>query len=372
MIIGCIAIFVVATADSVMKYGIDGTTEKINALLSAKTDVDEDRHEDATDRVKDITSDNRTQSMVNNSTIQPQPSRVYFGSVDELISFLDEDGVNEFDWIKDCYMCGEFTNSLIKRAEYAGYNTFSCRIMEGDDLQRYSDVMANVSYTSPYGITWQHSGGLELSGAGHAVCETTIGNKTIIIEPQNDMIFELLNGIYSVLYKGEITKYGQKLLELEDRTYFESIDDLILFFDNDYFNKIEWNESVMAWDWDSSKFNEVTVGHYNGDRFEWGWDVLDALSKRAEKYGCNTLLYYVIKEDELLAYSDALSNISYRSGSTTWSYVGLDLASVDTKIVFKTIIGNSTFVIEPQTDMIFEFKDGKYIVQYKGEITQNE
>ena len=301
------------------------------------------------------------------------PTKVYFSSLDELALFLDNDNISDIEWVEDVFMCGDFTQNLIDRADAAGYNTLQYRSMEGNELQSYSDVMATVSYTSPYGRTWR-SLGLGLSGAGHAVCETTIGNKTVLIEPQNDMIFELSRGIFTVLYKGSITKYGQKLPEPDSRTYFKSLDDLILFFENDDFSKIIWNESMMVLDLDSdsSGWNEVMIGYYNGERFEWDYELLDAISVSAGEYGCNTLFNHIIREDELRAYSNAISTISYQSGSTIWSYGEIDLSSVDSTIVFKTTIGNNTMVIAPQTDIVFEYKDGEYIVQYKGEITKNE
>jgi len=351
VIIACIAALVMYT----LQHGVENTLDDLSNVVSNVSQTVQE------------TTGNISQTV---QELSKPIERAYFESVDELIIFLDADNVSDIEWTED-FVCADFTDTLIERAVAAGYNTLLYRGMEGVELNRYSDVMATVSFTSPYGRTWR-SLGLKLSGAGHAVCETTVCNLTIIIEPQNDMIFKLSNGHYTVLYKGEITKYGQKLPEPDDRTYFKSIDDLILFFDNDNFSKIEWNESVMDWDWDSSDWNEVMSGYYNGERFEWGWDLLDVLSERATVYGCNTLLSCVIRGDELRAYSNALSTISYQSGSTIWSYRGLDLSSIDTKIVFKTTIGNNTIVIAPQTDIIFNFKDGEYIVLYAGEITKNE
>jgi len=271
--------------------------------------------------------------------------RVYFESVEELISFLDEDNVSDIEWTED-FVCADFTDLLIERAEASGYNTLLYRGMEGVELNNYSEVMATISYTSPYGRTWQ-SLGLRLSGAGHAICETKIGSRTILIEPQSDMLFELVNEVYTVLYKGEMTKYGQKLPEPEDRTYFDSIDDLVLFLENDPFNE-------------------------DGGWIIWDSEKLAYLKEKAIEHGCNTLLHYSIGDEELGAYADALSSISYRSGNTIWSYGTVEYSAQDTKIVYKTTIGNCTIVIDPPTDIVFEFKDGEYIVLHKGEITRNE
>jgi len=275
--------------------------------------------------------------------------KVYFESVEELQSFLDADNVSGIEWTED-FVCADFTDLLIERVEDTGYNTLLYRGIYGVDLYTFSEVMDTVSYTSPYGRTWE-SGGLDLSdldpGGGHAVCETTIGNKTIIIEPQNDMIFELSEGVYTVLYKGEITKYGQKLPEPEDRTYFNSLDDLILFLEQDPFN-----DEIEGGVWDS--------------------ETLAYLPERAKENGCNTLLHYRIEGDELREYSDARSTITYQNGNSIWSYGDFDLSTWDFYIVYKTSIENCIIVIDPLTDIIFEYIDGEYIVLYKGDITKNE
>jgi len=330
VIIACVAALALYTYQN----GVENTLDDISNIAS-----------NVMQQVKETTG-NLTQTIQN---VSKPVNRVYFESVDALVSFLDADNVSDIEWTED-FVCADFTDLLIKRAEAAGYNTILYRGMYGIDLYSFSEVMDNVSYTNPYGRTWG-SGGLDLSylgpGGGHAVCETTIGNKTILIEPQNDMIFELANGVYTVLYKGEITKYGQKLPEPEDRTYFDSIDDLVLFLENDPFNE-------------------------DGGWIIWDSEKLAYLKEKAIEHGCNTLLHYSIGDEELGAYADALSSISYRSGNTIWSYGTVEYSAQDTKIVYKTTIGNCTIVIDPPTDIVFEFKDGEYIVLHKGEITKNE
>jgi len=133
--------------------------------------------------------------------------KIYFKSLDELIIFLDNDNVSDIPWTED-FVCADFTETLIKRARKQGYNTLSIKTMIGDELKRYSDVIATISHSvnTPRGTTTWYYTDLDLSGAGHAICETNIGNIKIVIEPQTDMIFKLDKGEFIVLYKGEITK----------------------------------------------------------------------------------------------------------------------------------------------------------------------
>lgn len=316
-----------------LQHGVENTLDDLSNIVSNVSQTVQETTGNISQTVQELSS---------------PIERIYFESVDELQIFLDADNVSDIEWTED-FVCADFTDLLIERAEAEGYNTFLSRGMEGVELNSFSEVMDTVSYTSPYGRTWK-SGGLRLSGAGHAVCETTIGNKTIVIEPQNDMIFELSNSLYTVLYKGEITKYGQKLPEPEDRTYFHLVDDLVLFLENDPFN-----EYIEGGEWTT-----------------WDSETLAYLPEKAIEHGCNTLLHYSISDEELGAYADALSSISYRSGNTIWSYGTVEYSAQDTKIVYKTIIGNNTIVIDPLKDIVFEFKDGEYTVLYKGEITKNE
>ena len=169
------------------------------------------------DTINDITNFASNTSLIINETMDnisqkvqemSKPiEKVYFDSVDELITFLDDDNVSDIEWTED-FVCADFTDALNEHAEAAGYNTLRYRGMDGDELKKYSDAVATISFTieTPQGSTTWYYSDLDLSGDGHAVCETNIGNMTIIIEPQTDMIFELKDEEFIVLYKGEITK----------------------------------------------------------------------------------------------------------------------------------------------------------------------
>lgn len=168
------------------------------------------QNEDFMNTVNEVYNEisNATSNILKTTQDVTEPQK-YFESLDELIMFLDNDNVSDIPWTED-FVCADFAETLIKRARKQGYNTLSTKSMDGDELQRYSDVIVTISHSveTPEGTTTWYYTGLELSGAGHAVCETTIGNATIVIEPQTDMIFELKDADFIVLYKGEITKHS--------------------------------------------------------------------------------------------------------------------------------------------------------------------
>jgi len=188
VVIGCI----VALAMYTMQHGLEDTISEISNFATSISLIINGTMEDISQKVQDIST---------------PIEKVYFESIEDLITFLDADNVSDIEWTV-AFVCADFTDALIERAEVAGYNTLRYRGMSGDELKKYSDAIATISYTveTPRGSrTWYYTG-LALSGNGHAVCETTIENTTIIIEPQTDMIFELEDEIFIVLYKGEITK----------------------------------------------------------------------------------------------------------------------------------------------------------------------
>jgi len=175
-----------------MQHGVEDTISEISNFVTSISLIINGTMEDISQKVQDI-----------NKPME----RIYFESIDDLIHFLDTDNVSDIEWT-EAFVCADFTDALIERAKDAGYNTLRYRGMSGDELKKYSDAIATISHTieTPRGSrTWYYTG-LALSGNGHAVCETTIENMTIIIEPQTDMIFELKDEKFIVLYKGEITK----------------------------------------------------------------------------------------------------------------------------------------------------------------------
>lgn len=134
---------------------------------------------------------------------EPEPLKP-FESVDDLIRFLDNDNVSDVVYASD-FTCGDFAEALVNRAHDAGYdlNVYSMFDSELDDFKRYVETREFVTVEEGVTTITTFSYGF---GSGHAVCETEIDTVVYVIEPQNDMVFEVIEDGYDIVYFGEVTK----------------------------------------------------------------------------------------------------------------------------------------------------------------------
>ncbi|MCK4415507.1 MAG: hypothetical protein KAY32_18370 [Candidatus Eisenbacteria sp.] len=71
------------------------------------------------------------------------------------------------------------------------------------DFIRYVESLEYVRIKDGVTIITTFSYGL---GGGHAICKTWIGSKIYLIEPQDDMVFEVIGNGCEIVYFGEVTK----------------------------------------------------------------------------------------------------------------------------------------------------------------------
>jgi len=74
---------------------------------------------------------------------------------------------------------------------------------ELDDFVRYIESREYVTEIEGGTSTTTFTYGF---GSGHAICETEIDSVVYLIEPQNDMIVEVIEEGYNLVYFGEVTK----------------------------------------------------------------------------------------------------------------------------------------------------------------------
>ena len=112
-----------------------------------------------------------------------------FQTITECATFLIKDKTNAYRWTES-FTCEQFTETLIKNAKDSGYllRTYT---LTGNELTIYKSDSAS------------YIGGSWGEGTGHAVCSFDIGEKKYVIEPQTDSIFEIVNGRFVGLYRGE-------------------------------------------------------------------------------------------------------------------------------------------------------------------------
>jgi len=134
---------------------------------------------------------------------KPDPLNPY-ESVDDLIMFLDNDNVSDVVYASD-FKCGDFAEALVNRAHDAGYDlkVYSMFDSELENFIRYVETLEYVNVADGVTTITTFSYGL---GAGHAVCKTEIGSVTYLIEPQDDMVVEIIEDGYGIVYFGEVTK----------------------------------------------------------------------------------------------------------------------------------------------------------------------
>lgn len=132
-------------------------------------------------------------------------------------------------------------------------------------------------------------------------------------------------------------------IELES---FSSIDELIIFLNND----------------------NISDKIYNSN-FKCG-DFADALVTRAHDLGYDMKVYSMFNSelDVFTKYVESLRYVKADSGvtiTTTFNY-GLGVGHA----ICKTKINSETYLIEPQNDMVFKVRDFGYDLIYFGEVTK--
>jgi hypothetical protein len=127
-----------------------------------------------------------------------------FPSIDELIQFLDRDNVSDVVYASD-FKCGDFAEALVNRAQDAGYE-LKVASMWDSELDDFIQYVESLEYTTKSGTTTFTTTFSYGSGEGHALCRVIIDSSTYLIEPQNDMVFEILGTGYNVVYFGAVTK----------------------------------------------------------------------------------------------------------------------------------------------------------------------
>lgn len=133
-----------------------------------------------------------------------RPPLKEFTSVNDLIGFLDDDGISDVIYETD-FTCGDFAEALVDSADYAGYR-IDVYSMWDSELEKFKQYVESLEYTEKI------TGGTRTTtfsygyGSGHAVCKAEIGSDTYIIEPQSDMIFRIIGSGYEIIYFGEVTK----------------------------------------------------------------------------------------------------------------------------------------------------------------------
>jgi len=138
------------------------------------------------------------------STEDPPVPLNPFVSVDDIIRFLDNDNVSDVVYASD-FKCGDFAEALVGRAYNAGYDmeVYSMFGSELDDFTQYVESLEYVKVEDGVTTTTSFIYGL---GAGHAICKTKIGSVVYLVEPQDDMVIEIIEDGYDIVYFGEVTK----------------------------------------------------------------------------------------------------------------------------------------------------------------------
>lgn len=127
-----------------------------------------------------------------------------FVSVDDLVRFLDNDNVSDVIYVSS-FTCGDFAQALVNRAHDAGYDlrVYSMWDSELDDFKQYVESLEYVQNIEGGTLTTTFVYGF---GSGHAICKTEIDSMTYVMEPQNDMVFRVIDDGYEIVYFGEVTK----------------------------------------------------------------------------------------------------------------------------------------------------------------------
>lgn len=127
-----------------------------------------------------------------------------FDSLDEFISFLREDDLNNRAWSIN-YTCVEFAEDFIERAEMKGYYCFVRYDLWGNELDEYINTVESIKVVKnvPRGTEtrWYW---IPRIGVGHAVVITMVDGIDVVVDPQTDIILAMED--FAVLYEGEITQ----------------------------------------------------------------------------------------------------------------------------------------------------------------------
>ena len=107
----------------------------------------------------------------------------HFQTREELIRFLESDRTDNIKWSPE-FVCEDFANTLIANAKEQGYR-IDYHSIESYELSEYRALLQEKNYD------------IELSGTeGHALCKAFIvdEDRWVMIEPQNDLIFNVVIG----------------------------------------------------------------------------------------------------------------------------------------------------------------------------------